>query len=117
MPAGSSEARTDIERVTLGEDPTLGAYGLRITGLPGASAWMQPVEPDAAELGIHAELAAPDWRPSYLGPELADLRLVGGGRLLARKGSGIARFLLTSRAADADLLHPYLAVAAGLVQR
>ena len=95
----------------------LGAYGLRVRGLPEAAVWMQAVDPDADELAVRAEVSPPDWRSSQLGPDHADLRLIGGGRLVARRGVGEARFSLPTRATDADLLHPYLAGAAGLAQR
>ena len=96
---------------------SLGAYGLRIGGLDGARAWMQPQSPDAPHLRIHARAASPDLRPSRIDADAADLRLLGGGRLRARRGERAVTYDLPAVPPDEDLLHPYLAPAAALVWR
>jgi hypothetical protein len=93
----------------------LGAYGLRVEGVPGAARWMQPQRADAPALEIAAEVAPPDDAPSHVDQQLADIRLVEGGRLRARRGEGRVTFSVTRRPSDAELLHPYLAPAAALV--
>lgn len=93
----------------------LGAYGLRITGLGDASAWMQALPVSAPALHVEA-LAEPDvdGSASRLGAEEADIRLVGGGRLRMRRGEPSVRFRFTAIPAADELLHPYLAPAAAL---
>ena len=102
-------------------DDGLGAYGLSIGGLPGAAAWMQPVPAGRPHLQVEVVVAAgatPD-HPSSVDGDTADLRLVGvgGGRLQARRGTGVATYTLAAVPPDEDLLHPYLAPAAALVWR
>jgi hypothetical protein len=92
----------------------LGAYGLRIEGLPGAERWMQPQEPDAPLLKVVAERAAADPRPSSVTEDAADIGLLDGGRIRARRGEPVVRFALPQVPPDGDLLHPYLAPAAAL---
>ena len=100
----------------MNRDP-LGTYGLRIEGLDGARAWMQPQSTDAPILRIHTRAASLDERPSHVDADAADLRLLGGGRLRARRGERVATYDLPAIPPDEDLLHPYLAPAAALVWR
>jgi hypothetical protein len=94
----------------------LGAYGLILEGLPDAEPWMQPQRLDAPTLSVHVQ-GGPDAHeddPAVLTDELADLPLIGGGRLhLERKGN-MAHYCLAPRPSDEDLLHPYVAPAAAL---
>src|SRR5262245_16536866 len=56
-------------------------------------------------------------RPSRYDGDTADLRLAGGGRLMARRDTADVRIVLPLVPPDPDLLHPYLAPAAALVWR
>lgn len=94
-----------------------GAYGLRVLGIPGASPWME-LQPEAAPcLHVGVDIADPDDGPSAYDTDAADLRLLGGARLVAHRGSGEVHYRFPSVPPDADLLHPYLAAAAALVWR
>jgi hypothetical protein len=78
---------------------------------------MQPQPPDAPGLRVRVRVGEPCDGPSCCDPDSADLRLLGGGRLRARRGSGAVDYVLPAIPPDADLLHPYLAPAAALVWR
>lgn len=92
----------------------LGAYGLRVAGIPGAARWMQPQPSDAPLLNVLVEQAPEDRSPSRVDEHEADLGMLNGGRLRATRGEGTVRFSLPAVPPDADLLHPYLAPAAAL---
>jgi hypothetical protein len=93
----------------------LGAYGLRVYGLGGAERWMQAQAPGAPALEISAVAAPPDRSPSRLTGASADLALLEGARLQARRGEAVIRFSLPTVPTAAELLHPYLAPGAALV--
>ena len=94
-----------------------GAYGMRIAGLPGAHPWMQPLPPAAPSLRLDVQVGRCDDRPSTVDAQSADISLLGGGRLRARRDAGTIEYVLPVRPPDEDLLHPYLAPAAALVWR
>jgi hypothetical protein len=91
-----------------------GAYGLSVPALSGAEAWMQPQAAGAPILDLRVRVGAANDLPSRVDGESADLRLLGGGRLLARRGTGTVDYVLPAIPPPADLLHPYLAPAAAL---
>lgn len=95
----------------------LGAYGFCVPGLGGGEALLQPVPDTAPELGIDVVVAPSDDRPSVVDADRADLRLLTGGRLRANRGDSTVRLILGSRPPAQELVHPYLAAAAGLVWR
>lgn len=99
------------------ETSSLGAYGLRVDGLPGAHEWMQQVPEKAARVRLCVEVGTASRRPSSYDHDAADLRLATGGRLIARRGSAEVRLILPAVPPDPDLLHPYLAPAAALIWR
>ena len=94
--------------------PRLGAYGLSVRGLAGAAPWMQPQPPDAPEMHVRVRTGGGDDQPSRVDDGSADLRLLGGGRMRARRGDTAVDYLLPAVPPDGDLLHPYLAPAAAL---
>jgi hypothetical protein len=94
-----------------------GAYGLRIAGLTGARPWMQPQLEGAPTLQLHVRVGEGSDAPSRVDARSADIRLLGGGRLQARRGDGLVGCLLPVRPPDEDLLHPYLAPAAAPLGR
>lgn len=97
-----------------GRGPRLGAYGLSVRGLAGAAPWMQPQPPDAPTMHVRVRTGGGDDRPSHVDDGSADVRLLGGGRLRARRGEAGVDYMLPAVPPDGDLLHPYLAPAAAL---
>jgi hypothetical protein len=93
---------------------SLGAYGLVLTGLDGAHAFMRPQANDAPVFRVQVEVDTLHEGPSILTRESADIRLIGGGRLRLERGRDEAVYFLTDRPTDEELLHPYLAPAAAL---
>jgi hypothetical protein len=99
----------------VGQSDALGAYGLRVRGIPGAAPWMQPQDPDAPAITIAAREARVDESPSRVDEQSANISLIGGGRLRLTRGEDVVVFDLPTVPPDADLLHPYLAPAAALI--
>jgi len=93
----------------------LGAYGLRLGGVTHAARLMIAQAPGAPMLELRVQPAPPDESPSFIGRDAADLRLLGGGRLRARRGEGVVTFALPEPVRPDELVHPYLAAAAALV--
>ncbi len=96
------------------EVPGLGTYGLRVSGLAGAERWMQPVPASAATLHVHVTSARPDASPTRVDEREANIALIGGGRLLARRDEATVTFATAAELSPDELLHPYLAPAAAL---
>jgi hypothetical protein len=96
--------------------PELGAYGLVVDGIPGAHPWMQPQLQSAPtfSLRVHVDDHADDVSEPVLTETRADFPLIGGGRLRMERHYPEAHLHLGVRPPDEDLLHPYLAPAAGL---
>jgi hypothetical protein len=95
----------------------VGVYGLQIRGLERASAWMQPAAASAQNLAIEVcAIPRSQVSKSTLESDLADVALLGGGRLRMRRGEDKARFSFPAPPPEADVLHPYLAPAAALAQ-
>ncbi len=98
-------------------DP-VGSYGLRIAGLDGAAAAMQPIAAGAPPLTVVVTHdPPPEDPPSTVDAETADVRLLFGGRLQMRRGEDSVTFALPSPPSADDLLHPYLAPAAAIAQQ
>jgi hypothetical protein len=95
---------------------TLGAYGLRIEGLPGAAEWLAPVAPDAPVLRVTAEAGDPGGATGHVDGDGADVHLLAlvDARMTVRRAPLTAGFVMTRRPPDADLLHPFLSPAAAL---
>jgi len=95
----------------------LGVYGLDVTGLPDAEQWMRALPASVPRLRVDkTDATTSSSHISRLDRSEADLRLVGGGRLCMLRGDGRALFTFPEMPRDDDLLHPYLAPAAALVQ-
>lgn len=94
----------------------LGAYGLRLSGLDDAAAWMTPVRSPAGLLVRASVDPRVNDAPSELHDHSADLRLRAGGRLRVTSAPAEAAFAFAgpSLPPAADLLHPLLAPAAAL---
>jgi hypothetical protein len=93
----------------------LGAYGLRIDGLPGVSRWLVAQPAGAGRLEVTTSVAPADESAHDLGASWANLRLLGGGRLRMQRDEPVARFSFPVEISAADLLHPYLTAACALV--
>jgi hypothetical protein len=93
---------------------SLGVYGLRVGGIPGAARWMQSLPSDAPRLEVRVTPATEGRTPSRVSEREADLRMRNGGRIRARRGEDSVVFSLPGEPTDAELLHPYLAPAAAL---
>ncbi|MGD0197480.1 MAG: hypothetical protein ABSC56_06205 [Solirubrobacteraceae bacterium] len=93
----------------------LGAYGLRVGGLDGAERWLVSQSAAAGRLDVVSMVGRVDDSPHVLSEDFASLRLLDGGRLRIDRGELVARFTFPRKVSAADLLHPYLAVASGLV--
>jgi hypothetical protein len=91
-----------------------GAYGFQLGGLPGAERWMQPQAAGSPVLHVTATQMAANRSPSRVDSISADISLLGGGRLLARRSENLIRYALPNIPSDPDLLHPYLAPGAAL---
>ena len=76
---------------------------------------MAPLPPSAPELTVRVSAAEADDSPSQLDSVSADISLLGGARLRARRGEAAVNFSIPLVPTDGELLHPYLAPAAALV--
>ena len=97
----------------------LGAYGLRIHGLESASAALQAVPEGSPALTVTWRCNPPGsdvGRPSEITAEGVDLRLVGDGRMVMRRGEQRVEFSLAHAPTAEELVHPYLAPGAALAQ-
>jgi hypothetical protein len=94
---------------------SLGAYGLRLSGLERAARWLLPQDDDAPELEVAVRVSAADWSPPFIDDHRANLRLIDGGRLRARRGKRRVTFSVPTPIGADELAHPYLAPAAALM--
>jgi hypothetical protein len=93
----------------------VGAYGLVVHGLPGATEWMQPQPDDAPHFDMVIDHTPKPYEGgSTLNDASARIRLIGGGLLEMTRDTPTAHFTLPVRPPDEELLHPYLAPAAAL---
>ena len=92
--------------------PSRGAYGLAVDGLADTGRWLQPVDPDSPRLDVQVRPGPADPRPHRLDRHIADLPLLGGGRMVLRRGEGVVRYCMPVPLTDAELVHPFLAPAA-----
>ena len=94
-----------------------GAYGLRIEGLDEVARWMPAVPADAPLLRVSAVVGPASDAPTYMDEQTADVALLGGGRMRARRGGEAVEFGMPELPSPADLLHPFLAPAAAITWR
>jgi hypothetical protein len=95
-----------------------GAYGIVVSGLPGAVPIMRPQAAGAPVVEVSVQ-PLPDeeaeGRPTTrLSDDSASLSLTGGGRLEMARASDQFQFFFPDRPADHDILHPYFTAAAAL---
>jgi hypothetical protein len=92
----------------------LGAYGLRISGIPGGESLLGRAAESwpAVEVGVHVgELDAED---EQLDDDRALLRLRTGGWIDVRRDPGHARYVVPAALSADELVHPFLAPAAAV---
>ncbi len=75
---------------------------------------MQPQTTDSSALHVTAIQMPADRSPSRVDGASADIALLEGARLLARRGEDVIRYGFPRIPGDDDLLHPYLAPGAAL---
>ncbi len=76
---------------------------------------MQRIGRDAPRLRVAVSKVAPDHSATRIDREMADVSLLGGGRMRARHGEDLVTFLLPERPTAAEMLHPFLAPAAAVM--
>lgn len=96
----------------------VGAYGLRLSGLPGAEAALMPAEPGwphvAVEITVDPD-AASTLVHDYADRDRARARLRTGGRIDLEREPGRAVFTVPKPLSAEELVHPFLAPVAALV--
>ena len=90
----------------------LGAYGLRIAGLPDAGLLLPPASPDWPLVEVVVEVGELEADEEQLDDERSRLRLRTGGWLELQREPGRARYVVPSPLTTDALVHPYLAPAA-----
>lgn len=96
--------------------PSFGAYDIRLRGLDGAEALLVPVGADAPSYAVEAVIGRPE-PEEHVGDEAATLRLRSGGSIRIDRGSGRIRFEVPHPVRPDELVHPYLAPAAAVINR
>lgn len=95
----------------------MGAYGLRLVGLEDAKALLQPAHPDWPTLTVELESGRPDPVTAYWDDVDAELNLHGGGTSVVTRRPLKAVLTMPQPAAPAELVHPFLAATAAVVNR
>jgi hypothetical protein len=94
-----------------------GAYGIRLQGLDGAAELLVPVAQDAPAYRVESTVGPPAPGTEHVDEDGAILRLQSGGRVLVDRPGGRVRFELQHPARPDELVHPYLAPAAAVINR
>jgi hypothetical protein len=89
-----------------------GAYGLALSGIGASDLLLEAAGWPSATLkrtvGDHAG-------PTELGDDAATISLLGGGAVRLERRGGLAHFVTPERIGDAELIHPFLAPAAAVL--
>jgi len=96
------------------ENSPLGAYGLRIAGIPGAASLLAAAEPGWPAVEIAVSVGDLDAEAEYLNESQARLRLRTGGWIDLQRDPGSARFVVPAPLSTDELVHPFLAPAAAV---
>jgi hypothetical protein len=99
------------------ENICLGAYGVRLTGLEGAEELLVGVDPAAPAYAISAEIGRAASFAEHVDDERAQLRLRSGGEILVDREGRSIRYRVPHEVRADELVHPYLAPAAAVVNR
>jgi hypothetical protein len=94
-----------------------GAYGIRFRGLEGATELLVPVDGRAPAYLVESAVRSPPPGPEHVDDGHAELRLRSGGRVLIDRRGGSVRFEVPHALRSDELVHPYLAPAAGIIGR
>ena len=92
----------------------LGAYGLRIAGIPDGASLLAAAEPGWPAVEIAVEVGDLDAEAEYLDEGRALLRLRTGGWIELQRNPGSARFVVPAPLSTDELVHPFLAPAAAV---
>jgi hypothetical protein len=95
----------------------LGAYGISLRGLEEASELLVPVGEDAPEYDVESAVRSPETGPEHVDDDGAELRLLSGGRVLIDRGAGSVRFEVPHAVRPDEIVHPYFAPAAAVINR
>ena len=92
----------------------LGAYGLRIAGLPDAGSLLAAASADWPLVDVTVEVGDLSVVDEHLDDDLGRLRLRTGGWLELQRDPGRARYVVPAPLTTDALVHPYLAPAAAV---
>lgn len=92
----------------------LGAYGLRILGVPEAAPLLGVAASDWPAVEVIREVGELDADTEHLDEEHARLRLLTGGWVVLRRQPGSARYVVPAPLTVDELVHPFLAPAAAV---
>jgi hypothetical protein len=108
--------RTPNARVE-GTNIGLGCYGIRLRGLDGAAGLLVEVPPDAPEYSVAAEIGRADTHAEHVDDARAELRLRSGGQIVIDRAAQTILYRVPHAVREDELVHPYLAPAAAIVNR
>jgi hypothetical protein len=95
----------------------LGAYGIRLNGLESASELLVEVDPSAPEYAVAAEIGQAEAQDEHVDEDRARLRLRSGGEILVDRRAATILYRVPHAVRADELVHPYLAPAAAVVNR
>ena len=95
----------------------VGAYGLAFEGLDAAADLLVPVDGQAPAYRVEAVVGHPPPGPEHVDDGTGELRLRSGGRVLIDRRAGSVRFEIPHPVRPDELVHPYLAPAAAVIDR
>jgi hypothetical protein len=97
---------------------SLGAYGIRLTGLDGASELLVEVDdPAAPEYEVAAEIGHAPSLEERVDDRRAELRLRSGGQIVIDRAQQRILYRVPHPVREDELVHPYLAPAAAVIGR
>ena len=95
----------------------LGAYGIRLNGLESASELLVAVDPSAPAYAVSVVIGRADSFDEHVDDERAELRLRSGGQIVIDRAAATILYRVPHEVRPDELVHPYLAPAAAVVNR
>jgi hypothetical protein len=95
----------------------LGCYGIRLRGLDGAADLLVELADDAPEYAVAAEIGRAPGEHEHVDDERAELRLRSGGQIVVDRKAQTVLYRVPHPVRDDELVHPYLAPAAAVINR
>lgn len=95
----------------------LGAYGVRLTGLEAAAELLVEVGRDAPQYAVTAEIGHAQQPGEFVEEERAAVRLRSGGEILIDRTAQSVLYRVPHEVRPDELVHPYLAPAAAVINR